>query len=1123
MRKKISRANKLLAIFLTIGTFSVCASAIAIPSALGKFSSSNVNDLSFNNDNFSVSNTNLDANQFVKQVKPLVPIEFNTYMQSISTKQGPIGFFKNEIRALDWFGALRWTLDTSKLTTPTYTPFIHRAFANWAYSFADDVIWLLMNVAPKSKQKIVSIDAKNGTVLKEIEVPRIVPNDGGLFYFVQVLSSGNIIVYGEGGQFKASKQIFICNPATDTTMRAIVSSMSDTFIDSAPSTDVTNNQPYTEVRLFNIIPVIENRNIMVFQRYHGLVKANLSLALVDDNFNPIYPTLDTNNPWSKMRYIGGDTDLKYWQPFPDKSFYKLLDGRVLTIIYNQLIIFDNLKIENGKDFLTLYTLEEPVQSFSFDTNENLFLTYRGQSNIYKLVLPERNSSAQPISYPYYNLQDSSVNGIKNNASKFVLYNVSGYAGQIMLIKSIERLDPNKTKPFNPTPEDITQNQYGLAAAIVNNVSSPANGDSRGLLNTADAFQFSADFDILQPVLDAKLPSEITQSDLTLLNEAFFTINTTTNTAGELLYPSFVKGDINDEAGTFTIETNLDQVPWFASVLPTNFVPLKVKKTFSTKDKIAARVAWKDVNTDYNFKNTLPTKVDATDLKRFDPFYIDLLSQRIVDNNTQAQLYPKKDYSVASANDTTGIIKIQCLYTYMPLGVATIKANEKTFTTSQDFNIFKSNDPKNFNWLVSTGTNSNNIKSISSLKMLSQSNLLPSSVDGTDTSQFLPFINVNTSSGYPLSKMSFKLRANDATGELAITATLPASYNGTEETFTQTYIGFNKTNDYSFSYKKPSYLTHISGSTAAGNASPKHEYNKMLPTDVTEEMVYLDFVTYSGYNDLDLDIDFNANNNLGELEIIFTLDSSYPSKLGNNVNTFKLENGKYISKIKLGGFLTQENYYKQFSLKFKDNNDKSLSNVKNIEVNVILNSINSANGFTLDGVTYKSLAQLVELFISFKGANIPATKASNISAYANNSNGTLTFELLFLPSETGFTSNLIFSQIFTGFIKGVEKPTSDSFIFKNQDNLEETLLAKLPSQIKNELTTNKLLVKDYFVNFLLGQFTSLITNTSAFNLVIDANDVYGTLSIVIIFEPSLITNKETLTTYSIEYNGFQKVS
>ncbi|MEG1150844.1 MAG: hypothetical protein RSD51_01970, partial [Malacoplasma sp.] len=264
-------------------------------------------------------------------------------------------------------------------------------------------------------------------------------------------------------------------------------------------------------------------------------------------------------------------------------------------------------------------------------------------------------------------------------------------------------------------------------------------------------------------------------------------------------------------------------------------------------------------------------------------------------------------------------------------------------------------------------------------------------------------------------------------------------------------------------------------------------------------------------------------NLGELEIIFTLDSSYPSKLGNDVNTFKLENGKYISKIKLGGFLTQENYYKQFSLKFKDNNDKSLSNVKNIEVNVILNSIKSPGGFTLDGKTYKSLEELVELFISFKGANIPTIKASNISAYANNSNGTLTFELSFLPSETGFTSNLIFSQIFTGFIKGVEKPTSDSFIFKNQDNLEETLLAKLPSQIKNELTTNKLLVKDYFVNFLLGQFTSLITNTSAFNLVIDANDVYGTLSIVIIFEPSLITNKETLTTYSIEYNGFQKVS
>ncbi|MEG1353330.1 MAG: lipoprotein 17-related variable surface protein [Malacoplasma sp.] len=1122
MNAKIpNKLKKLLPYFAVLGTLSVATTAIATPLLIGKSPVLDSRNTSYANNNFSVSNTNLDANQFANQVKPLVPIEFNTYMQTISTKQGPIGFFKNEIRALDWFGALRWTLDTAPLTTPTYTPFVNRAFANWAYSFADDVIWLLMNVAPKSKQKIVSVDAKNGKVQKQIDLPITLPKDDALFYFIQVLSSGNIIVYGEGGPFKRNKKIFICDPATDKTMRTITPSMSDTFVDSAPTTDSIDNKPYTEVRLFNIIPIIENRNIMVFQRYHGKVNANVSLALVDDNFNPIYPILDTNNPWSKMFYIGGDTDLKYWQPFPDKSFYKLLDGRVLTIIYNQLIIFDNLKIENGKDFLTSYALEQPVQSFSFDTNENLFLTYRGQSNIYKLILPNRNSSAQPISYPYYNLQDSSVNGIKNNASKFVLYNVSGYAGQIMLIKPIERIHPGKEKPFDPTESDITTNQYGLAAAIVSNVSSPANGDSRGLLNTKDAFQFSADFDISQSILDAKLPSEITQSDLTLLNEAFFTINTTTNTAGELLYPSFVKSDINDEAGTFNIETNLDQVPWFASVLPTNFVPLKVKKVFSTKDKIASRVTWKDVNTDYNFKNTLPTKVDATDLKRFDPFYIDLLSQRIVDNNTQAQLYPKKDYSVVTANDDTGVINVKCIYTYMPLGVATINSNAKTFTVTNNFTIFKKTDTKAFNWLLASG--SNNIQSISSLKMLSQSNLLPSSIDGTDTSQFLPFINVNTSSGYPLSKMNFTLVANDATGQLAITAVLPASYNGSTETFKQTYTGFNKTSDYSFSYKKPSYLTQISGPAIGNNASPKHQYNKMLPTDVSEEMIYLDFVDYSGYNDLDLDIDFNANNNLGELEIIFTLDSSYPSKLGSNVNTFKLENGKYISRIKLGGFLTQENYYKQFSLKFKDNNDKSLSNVKNIEVNVILNSINSTNGFTLDGVTYKSLAQFVELFISFKGANIPTIKASNISAYANNSNGTLTFELSFLPSETGFTSNLIFSQIFTGFIKGVEKPTSDSFIFKNQDNLEETLLAKLPSQIKNELTTNKLLVKDYFVNFLLGQFTSLITNTSAFNLVIDANDVYGTLSIVIIFEPNLITNKETLTTYSIEYNGFQKVS
>ncbi|MEG1313908.1 MAG: hypothetical protein RSD40_06290 [Bacilli bacterium] len=138
-------------------------------------------------------------------------------------------------------------------------------------------------------------------MLKEISLPVTLPNDTSLYYFIQVLNSGNIIVYGEGGPFKDSKKLFICNPSTETTMRQIISSMSNDFIDSAPTTDIDETKPgnqpvYTQVRLFNVIPIIDNRNIMVFQRFHGKVKANVSFALVDDNFNPIYPSLDTNKP-----------------------------------------------------------------------------------------------------------------------------------------------------------------------------------------------------------------------------------------------------------------------------------------------------------------------------------------------------------------------------------------------------------------------------------------------------------------------------------------------------------------------------------------------------------------------------------------------------------------------------------------------------------------------------------------------------------------------------------------------------------------------------------------------------------------------------------------------------------
>lgn len=1114
--KNIFLKGKLVGFF---GIIFVMVSSTIIPLSVHRQEKSNLTNQTFNSDEFSISNSNPDGSFFANSVKPLVPIEFNTYMPLISTKQGPIGFFKDEIRALDWFGSLRWVLDTTSWVADGHTTYVDRNFVNWAYSFNNDVLWVLTNAAENQNQyqRIVSIDGKNGKVIKEINLPNKLTSRFQLYYFIQILNSGDVLIYGQGSSFTPNSVFYSYDPTKDI-MSTIGHGISTSFLGTALPTNGG------EVRLFNIIPITNNRNIMVFQRFNS---KDVSFALVDENFNLVYSNTNNSIPWSSMVPLASKTNsIVRWQPFPDKTFYKLLDGRIVTIIFNQLLIFDNIKIENTQSFIVQMNLPNPVQSFSFDTNENMFLTYRNDSSIHKLTLPIRNSTQQVISFPYYNLLDSSVSGIRDNSSKFVLYNVNGYAGQIMLIKPIERLEPGISAPFNPTQAEIETNKYGLAAAIVNNINVPTNGDSKGLLNTAAAFQFSADFDIDSSILGKKLPSEIIVTDLNLQNDSTFTINKSLNEQGLLLYPTFSKLNINDENGTLTIEVNLDQIPWFTDRLPDNFIPLKITKVFNTIDKISSRISWKNANTNYNFLNTLPSKIDSSDLEMFDPFLIDLSSQRIINDSTQTLIYPRKEYTVTSANDQTGIVSIQCVYTYMPLGVSTESLNARTYTASQNFNIFKSTDTKRFDWLLlGSVIDNNDIKQIPSLKILSESNILPSSINDSDKNQFLLFVNTITSVGYPPSKMNFTLVANDQLGELRITAVLPASYTGTQdETFVQTYIGFNKISDYSFAYKKPSYLNQISGSgTAINNPTPTYEYNKMRPTEVTEWMIYSDFVNYSGYNSLDFEISFRPNNILGELEVIFVLNGKYPLILANNINTFQLENGKYVSKITLSGFLTNEEYEKQYSLVFKDDNDSTINSIKNIEINIILDSIASPEGLVIDGIKYTSLEQLVELFISFKGFKIPTIKASNVSVYLNNSSGILTFELIFLPSETGYDTNLIFSSIFTGFIQGVDKPTSDSFVFKNQNNLDSTLLLKLPSLVKAELIANRLLVKNYFINLLFGQFNSLILNQNAFQLYIDANDVYGSLSITIVFDKTLITNPQTLNTYSIAYTGFQKIS
>lgn len=355
-------------------------------------------------------------------------------------------------------------------------------------------------------------------------------------------------------------------------------------------------------------------------------------------------------------------------------------------------------------------------------------------------------------------------------------------------------------------------------------------------------------------------------------------------------------------------------------------------------------------------------------------------------------------------------------------------------------------------------------------------------------------------------MTPNITASDSNGTLQLNVTLPKDYYNKEESFTHIYTNLNRLSDYTFKYNNPISSNKI------------NNYSKMLPSQITEEQIFADFITYSGYDGLDLLTTLLPNDQNGTLTIQVELTNNYPRSVA-SINTFQLISGKYISTKTFSNFLTTNQFQQQYVVNFKNNNDSSLTSIKNLEVNSIINQLKNG-GLTIDGKTYKNEEELVELFIASKGIKIPQIQNNNVKLYIDNESGILTFELLFPEAETGLSYPLSFTETFTGFLQGVAIPTSDIFIFKNQSSLDKKIVSQLPSQIANQLKTTPTLVKEYFVANLGGQFINLIKDSNNFIIETFANDLTGTLGIIIKFNG--LSNSNTLKIYSKSYQGFAKL-
>lgn len=141
-----------------------------------------------------------------------------------------------------------------------------------------------------------------------------------------------------------------------------------------------------------------------------------------------------------------------------------------------------------------------------------------------------------------------------------------------------------------------------------------------------------------------------------------------------------------------------------------------------------------------------------------------------------------------------------------------QSNVKSYTTSTTYTTFKKSDTASFKFAGQTSSNTTttiDVNNVSELKSLVKASVLPSSFESLNNSHsstnsdFLQFINTLTSKGYPISKITFKVTADDTNGILKIKASIPRSYspNDKDESFDITYTGLNKISSYSFEFKK----------------------------------------------------------------------------------------------------------------------------------------------------------------------------------------------------------------------------------------------------------------------------------------------------------------------------------
>ncbi|MDE7112454.1 MAG: hypothetical protein K2N92_02520 [Malacoplasma sp.] len=1086
--------------------------------------------------NFTNSISQIKKVSSIKQddSKELIPAQNISQNSNLATKTGPLTFWGNKITALDWYGSKIWDIDMSLYVegdngkTGADASYAkgswQRAWLNWDYSRDTDTIWIIgygNNANANSKQKLFSVNAITGELKETVDL-----GVTGTVYYVSALASGNVMCYGTATTtYQATAFLYDVKAKEVRKIQGDSKQQADELKDENPSNpNTTFNKDY-RWSFSNLIPVSNNVNFVEIYAFGtksstddngaNLASYDVYFIMVDDNLNSI-----KRPGWEKPKKIAsGLPGYRNTSVSPQRDYFTLLSGKVATVVYNSVVIVDPSNLNNIK----VFTMSEAkwIQSWTIDANENLYFKFKADEKIYKIDKTILNSNSNSTLAPqtYLDLKGISQDGVSGFANNFVIYNVFGYTGQLMMINADPRVYIRSDAA--PTPEENETTKWGLAVGVTQNQSNQSVGDYKGLLNTENSFQKSADFEIETSTLDSKLPSEITQNDIKPLNNSFFQANST--------YTPFQISDINDEKGTFKITVNLYQIPWFASTLPDGAIPTKIVKDFTTKNKIDSKVSWKSLSssTDYDFLNMLPSNLTVDDVRNLDPFQISFQSQTITDSQGNLK-YPKKEYTIASTDDKTGKVTIKVNYKYVPMGITYTGRNDSsevlTYSQQHDYTIFSEGTQSQFNFMGSSSSATDNkiqeidVTKVAQLKFLLEANTLPSSFNSLTNSnnnnaEFLQFINTSLSKGYPVSKINFSVLANDNDGTLQITANISAnnSPDKTAHKYIAKYINLNMQKNYNFQF-----LTTV-------KEFDKIAFNTVLASSVTEGDVIAYLVKYEGFDSNDLNVSLFPNDANGELTVSVSLNRNYANEIGSKNHGFT----NYQANHKFNGFMTTEEFNSKFSVEFVDDSSVDLLDFKLKQVQEIYDTlVTNKKPLTVGSKTYSDLNDLVQnLLVKKMGTSVPKNWKGNSNIktemYIDNSLGIASFYVK-IPQNllSGSSSDLNLIANYSGFVKGNVDKTDDNLSFVSNNML------------KNYLVSKGIFTQDQINNLSIGQFSewlnkndnikNLITyytgeyktklDANNFKFTIISNEIQKTISVTIDF--GQMTNKNSLSSYSI---------